>query len=128
MQIVERRIGQSIILDLTGELSYANRTTFKAAVERSKRAGCRHLILNMQGVRFLDSSALGTLALLAQEFSGHARHGQPAEPPELCQRNHHPGKSPPPDPAQFIIWNRMPLPGAVFRRPDNSGIRSNRRG
>jgi hypothetical protein len=37
MQIIERRIGQSIILDLTGELSYANRTTFKAAVERSKR-------------------------------------------------------------------------------------------
>jgi anti-anti-sigma factor len=68
MQITERRIGQSIILDLTGELSYANRTTFKAAVERSKRAGCRHLILNMQGVRFLDSSALGTLALLAQSF------------------------------------------------------------
>ena len=68
MQIVERRIGQSIILDLTGELSYANRTTFKAAVERSKRGGCRHLILNMQGVRFLDSSALGTLALLAQSF------------------------------------------------------------
>ena len=68
MQITERRIGQSIILDLTGELSYANRTTFKAAVERSKQGGCRHLILNMQGVRFLDSSALGTLALLAQSF------------------------------------------------------------
>ena len=68
MQIVERRIGQSIILDLTGELSYANRTTFKAAVERSKRAGCRHLLLNMQGGRFMDSSALGPLALLAQSF------------------------------------------------------------
>jgi hypothetical protein len=50
MQITERRIGQSIILDLTGELTYANRTTFKAAVERCKQGGCRHLILNMQGV------------------------------------------------------------------------------
>ena len=68
MQITERRIGQSIILDLTGELSYANRTTFKAAVERSKQGGCRHLILNMQGVRFLDSSALGTLARLAKSI------------------------------------------------------------
>lgn len=69
MQIIERRIGQSVILDLTGELSYANRIAFKAAVERSKHGGCRHLILNMQGIRFLDSSALGTLALLAQSLS-----------------------------------------------------------
>jgi len=79
MQITERRIGQSIILDLTGELSYANRTTFKAAVERSKQGGCRHLILNMQGVRFLDSSALGTLALLAQSFPATRKRGAPRE-------------------------------------------------
>lgn len=68
MQITERRVGQSIILDLMGELTYANRTSFKTAVERSRQGGCRHLILNMQHVRFLDSSALGTLALLAQSF------------------------------------------------------------
>ena len=68
MQIIERRIGQSVILDLTGELTYANRAPFKAAVERCRQGGCRHLILNMQGVRFLDISALGTLALLAQSF------------------------------------------------------------
>lgn len=69
MQITERRIGQSVILDLVGELTYANRTAFKGAVERSKQGGCRHLILNMQGVRFLDSSALGMLALLAQSLT-----------------------------------------------------------
>lgn len=69
MQITERRIGQSVILDLVGELTYANRTAFKGAVERSKQAGCRHLILNMQGVRFLDSSALGMLALLSQSLT-----------------------------------------------------------
>ncbi|MGC3973846.1 MAG: STAS domain-containing protein [Nitrospira sp.] len=38
-------------------------------MERSKDSGVRHLILNMQGVRFLDSSALGTLALLTQRLS-----------------------------------------------------------
>lgn len=69
MQITERRIGESVILDLVGELTYANRATFKAAVERSTFGGCRHLILNMQGVRFLDSSALGTLALLTQSLN-----------------------------------------------------------
>ena len=69
MQIAERRIGQSVILDLAGELTYANRAIFKAAVERSRRGGCRHVIVNLHGVRFLDSSALGTLALLAQSLS-----------------------------------------------------------
>ena len=68
MHITERRVGHSIILDLVGELTYANRSTFKGAVERSKQAGCRHLILNMEGVRFLDSSALGMLALLSQSL------------------------------------------------------------
>ena len=69
MQITERRIGQTVILDLVGELTYANRTAFKAAVERNRQAGCRHVILNMQGVRFLDSSALGMLALLSQTLT-----------------------------------------------------------
>ena len=71
MHITERRIGESVILDLVGELTYVNRATFKASVERSKAYGVRHLILNMHGVRFLDSSALGTLALLTQSLSAN---------------------------------------------------------
>jgi len=70
MQITERRVGQAIILNLVGELTYANRSAFKGAVERSKQAGCRHLILSMERVRFLDSSALGRLALLVQNLKG----------------------------------------------------------
>ncbi|MBS0171658.1 MAG: STAS domain-containing protein [Nitrospira sp.] len=70
MQITERRVGTVAILDLVGELTYANRATFKGAVDRVKAGGCRHLILNMHAVRFLDSSALGTLALVAQGLNG----------------------------------------------------------
>jgi anti-anti-sigma factor len=68
LHITARRIGHAIILDLQGELTYADRATFKAAVERAKQTGCRHLIMNMEGVRFLDSSALGILALSSQSF------------------------------------------------------------
>lgn len=68
MHITERRLGHATILDLVGELTYANRSAFKGAVERNKQAGCRHLILNMAAVRFLDSSALGMLALLSQSL------------------------------------------------------------
>ncbi len=71
MQITERRIGTVTILDLVGELTYSNRANFKEAVERARQAGCRSLILNMEGVRFLDSSALGMLALMSQSFKAH---------------------------------------------------------
>ena len=73
MQISERRIGNVTILDLVGELTYATRSIFSGAVERSKQAGCRHLIVNLTSVRFLDSSALGMLALLSQSMK--ASHG-----------------------------------------------------
>jgi anti-anti-sigma factor len=52
-------------------MTYANRSLFKAAVERARQGGCRNLILNMEGVSFLDSSALGTLALVSQSFKLH---------------------------------------------------------
>ncbi len=68
MQIAERYAPNATILDLAGDLTYANRAAFKAAVERVKNAGCRHLILNMEQVRFIDSSGLGLLALISQNF------------------------------------------------------------
>lgn len=68
MQITERRVGHAVILDVVGELTYANRAAFKSATEQVKQTGCRHVIVNMEGVRFLDSSALGMLALLSQSL------------------------------------------------------------
>ena len=72
MEIKTRVLPNATILDLTGDLTYANRAEFKAAVEGARLAGCRHLILNMEQVRFLDSSALGMLALFCQSFR-HSR-------------------------------------------------------
>lgn len=68
MIITIRTMPAATILDLAGDLTYANRADLKAAVEHARKAGCRHLILNMEQVRFLDSSALGMLALFCQSF------------------------------------------------------------
>lgn len=68
MQIKERPVPNGVVLDMTGDLTYANREQFKTSVERLRQKGCRHLILNMAGVRFVDSSGLGLLALVAQNF------------------------------------------------------------
>ena len=68
MQISERNVPQGIILDLVGDLTYANRAVFKAAVEKAKQAGCRHLIVNLEQVRFVDSAGLGLIVLVSQNL------------------------------------------------------------
>lgn len=69
METKERPVPNGIILELTGDLTFANREQFKTAVEAIREKGCRHLILNMAGVRFVDSSGLGLLALASQHFN-----------------------------------------------------------
>ena len=69
METHERPVPNGVILDLIGDLIYSNREPFKTAVEAIREKGCRHLILNMAGVRFVDSSGLGLLALVAQHFA-----------------------------------------------------------
>jgi anti-anti-sigma factor len=49
MQIKERSVPQGIILDVVGDLTYANRAVFKQ-------------------VRFVDSAGLGLLVLVSQNF------------------------------------------------------------
>ena len=68
MQIKERIVPQGTILDVVGDLTYAHRAVFKAAVEKARQAGCRHLIVNLEQVRFVDSAGLGLLVLVSQNF------------------------------------------------------------
>ncbi|MGQ0695747.1 MAG: STAS domain-containing protein, partial [Nitrospiraceae bacterium] len=64
-----RPVPNGMILELTGDLTFANREQFKTTVEAIREKGYRHLILNMAGVRFVDSSGLGLLALASQHFT-----------------------------------------------------------
>jgi anti-anti-sigma factor len=68
MHTKERPVPNGVVLELRGDLTYANREQFKAAVEVIRQKGCRHLILSMAEVRFVDSSGLGLLALISQNF------------------------------------------------------------
>jgi anti-anti-sigma factor len=64
----ERVVPNGVVLDITGDLTYANREQFKTSVEKIRQQGYRNLILNMADVRFVDSSGLGLLALVSQNF------------------------------------------------------------
>ncbi len=68
MHITERPVPNGVVLDINGDLTYANRERFKTAVSALQQRGCRHMLLNMAEVRFVDSSGLGMLALVSQNF------------------------------------------------------------
>jgi anti-anti-sigma factor len=68
METKERPVPNGVVLEMTGDLIFANGEHFKQAVEAIRQKGCRHLILNMADVRFVDSSGLGLLALVSQNF------------------------------------------------------------
>jgi anti-anti-sigma factor len=68
MEIVKQDSREITVLKLKGDLTYEHRRPFQSAVEAVKGTACRHLILNMEQVQFLDSSGLGLLALLSQNL------------------------------------------------------------
>ncbi|MEW6248575.1 MAG: STAS domain-containing protein [Nitrospirota bacterium] len=74
MDVTTRELPDAVICDLAGDLTYANRQAFKAAVDRVKQSGCPHLIVNLERVRFIDSSGLGLLALTASTFQAQHKH------------------------------------------------------
>ena len=69
MQISEHKEEGAVILDLEGRFDFGARKVFKDAVERiQKEEECVHIILNMERVSFVDSSALGLLVIAHQNL------------------------------------------------------------
>jgi stage II sporulation protein AA (anti-sigma F factor antagonist) len=51
-----------LVVRLTGELDVCGANEFRAVVDEALEAsGAKHILLNMQGVNFIDSSGLGVI-------------------------------------------------------------------
>ena len=61
MNINERTLNDVTVLDLDGNLAREENAQFRTHVAASINAGARKLILNLAGVRHMDSSGLGEL-------------------------------------------------------------------
>lgn len=61
VRTVRRDIGRVTVLDLTGKLAGDAADTFATDVDRLIIAGRTRLVLNLAGVSFIDSAALGGL-------------------------------------------------------------------
>ena len=59
MDILVRKLDDAVIFDLSGRFVFSEAATFKQAVEDLEV--CAHLILNLEHISFLDSTALAML-------------------------------------------------------------------
>lgn len=68
MRISERKEPSGTILYLHDRFDFSARVPFKEAVEKAQNEQCAHLIVDLSGVTFMDSSALGLLVVTYQNF------------------------------------------------------------
>lgn len=68
MQIVHRVYRNIDVLEIAGQFHFTSRKEFSAALEKLKQAGTPHVVFNFKEITFVDSAAIGLLALAAQQF------------------------------------------------------------
>lgn len=73
MQITHRVFRNVDVIDITGQFNFGTRKEFTAALDKLKQSGSAHVILNLKHVTFVDSAAIGLLALASQQFKSTNR-------------------------------------------------------
>ncbi len=68
MQVTERQEQGATVVDLEGRFDFGSRREFKESMERLGEVGGQHIILNLEKVSFVDSSALGLLVVAHQNL------------------------------------------------------------
>ena len=63
MHVAERIHNETLVLMISGRVTFYSRKVFQALVKTARFSGAKHIIFNMQEVTFMDSAALGGLAL-----------------------------------------------------------------
>ena len=63
MNITERVVGQDVVLSLSGKFLWEARKAFPEALQEAKKKTPKKIVLNMEGLTFIDSAGLGLLAV-----------------------------------------------------------------
>lgn len=63
MHVAERLQEDTLVLMISGRVTFYSRKVFQAIVGNARQSGAKHIMFNIQGVTFMDSTALGGFAL-----------------------------------------------------------------
>ena len=69
MYITEHVHDGVLVLKVSGRLNYYSRKTFQAVMQNAERGSVDHVVVNLERVDFLDSVAIGLLALSQARLS-----------------------------------------------------------
>jgi anti-anti-sigma factor len=73
MPITQRALRDATVVHIDDVFTYRNRKEFSSAVTAFRASGGRHLIVDLCEATYMDSAALGLLALTSQQFSVEER-------------------------------------------------------
>jgi anti-anti-sigma factor len=73
MPITQRPCRDATVIHVDDAFTYRNRKDFSSAVTAFRSSGGRHLIVDLHEATYLDSAALGLLALTSQQLSVEER-------------------------------------------------------
>ena len=68
MVIKEKSVNGMHVLTLIGRLDIFSRNNFREVIENHKKAGTKGLIIDLQGVTFIDSVGIGALVVAGKTF------------------------------------------------------------
>ena len=68
MPVMTRVVQDAFVLDLVGRFDSSAREEVQAALDKALEAESSHIIFNLAGVPFIDSAAMGLLALNHERF------------------------------------------------------------
>ena len=73
MQVTYRTHRNVDVIDLSGRFTFGERKEFMAAIDKLKQKGAPHIVVNFRQVTFIDSAAIGLLALASQQLKAENR-------------------------------------------------------
>lgn len=73
MSITQRVWHDATVIQIDDAFTHRNRKDFSSAVSAFREAGGKHLIINLREVTFMDSAALGLLALASHQLTADER-------------------------------------------------------
>ena len=68
LTVTQESQGSAVVLNISGRFEFSGRKVFTDALKKAQEGSLTHVILNFQHVPFIDSAALGLLALAHQNL------------------------------------------------------------
>jgi anti-anti-sigma factor len=73
MPITQRMSHAATVIHIDDVFTHRNRKDFSSAVKAFKESASKHLIVDLRDATYVDSAAVGLLALTSQQLTGEER-------------------------------------------------------